>query len=64
MNSCPNCSSESYIKSGMVNNRQLFKCKECNYYFSVNKLGKKIDDVTIIEEIKELYIVNRVGIHQ
>lgn len=55
MNSCPNCSSESYIKSGIVNNRQRFKCKDCNYYFSVNKLGKKIDDYYVNKAL-QLYL--------
>lgn len=41
---CPNCNSDHYIKSGIVNNRQRYKCKDCNYYFSVNKLGKKINE--------------------
>lgn len=40
---CPNCSSDSYVKSGIVNDRQRYKCKDCGYYFSVNKIGKKID---------------------
>ena len=55
MNSCPNCSSESYIKSGIVNNRQRFKCKECSYYFSVNKLGKQIDDYYVNKAL-QLYL--------
>lgn len=55
MNSCPNCSSGSYIKSGIVNNRQRFKCKDCNYYFSVNKLGKKIDDYYVNKAL-QLYL--------
>ena len=55
MNSCPNCSSESYIKSGIVNNRQRFKCKKCGYYFSVNKLGKQIDDYYVNKAL-QLYL--------
>ncbi|MEN8787518.1 MAG: helix-turn-helix domain-containing protein [Flavobacteriales bacterium] len=55
MNSCPNCSSESYIKSGIVNNRQRFKCKECGYFFSVNKLGKQIDDYYVNKAL-QLYL--------
>jgi len=41
---CPNCGSDAYTKSGIVNDRQRYKCKSCGYYFSVNKVGKKIDD--------------------
>ncbi|QKX07227.1 IS1 family transposase [Aquimarina sp. TRL1] len=44
INSCPNCNAREYIKSGVIANRQRYKCKKCNYYFTVNKLGKKIDD--------------------
>ncbi len=44
MKFCPSCSSENQIKSGVVNGRQRYKCKDCNYYFTVNKIGKKIDD--------------------
>ncbi len=42
INLCPNCNSNTHIKSGIINNRQRYKCKICNYYFTVNKLGKKI----------------------
>lgn len=44
ISNCPNCNSDDYVKSGIVNHRQRFKCKSCQYYFTVNKLGKKIDD--------------------
>jgi hypothetical protein len=55
MDSCPNCSSENYIKSGVVNDRQRYKCKDCNYYFTVNKLGKKIDDYYVNKAL-QLYL--------
>ena len=41
---CPNCNSDKYVKSGIINNRQRYKCKSCGYNFTVNKIGKKIDD--------------------
>ena len=43
INACPNCGSEQFVKSGIINKRQRFKCKSCNYFFSVNKIGKSID---------------------
>lgn len=52
---CPNCSANSYIKSGIVNNRQRYKCKNCNYFFSVNKMGKKIDDYYVNKSL-QLYL--------
>lgn len=55
INSCPNCSSESYVKSGIVGNRQRYKCKSCNYYFTVNKIGKKIDEYYVNKAL-QLYL--------
>lgn len=52
---CPNCSSESYTKSGIVNNRQRYKCKSCGYFFSVNKMGKRIDDYYVNKAL-QLYL--------
>ena len=53
--SCPNCSSNEYIKSGVVNKRQRYKCKKCNYFFTVNKIGKKIDDYYVNKSL-QLYL--------
>ena len=55
VNSCPNCSSERYVKSGVVNKRQRYKCKDCGYFFSVNKIGKKIDDYYVNKSL-QLYL--------
>ncbi|QJP34736.1 IS1 family transposase [Nonlabens sp. Ci31] len=52
---CPNCNSDRNIKSGIVNNRQRYKCKECQYFFSVNKIGKKIDDYYVNKSL-QLYL--------
>ncbi|MCB0432312.1 MAG: IS1 family transposase, partial [Mangrovimonas sp.] len=52
---CPNCGSDSYIKSGIVNDRQRYKCKSCGYYFTVNKLGKQIDDYYVNKAL-QLYL--------
>ena len=52
---CPNCSSDRYIKSGIVNDRQRYKCKKCHYYFSVNKIGKQIDDYYVNKAL-QLYL--------
>lgn len=52
---CPNCGSKKYIKSGIVSNRQRYKCKSCNYFFSVNKIGKKIDDYYVNKAL-QLYL--------
>ena len=55
VNLCPNCNSDNYIKSGIVNNRQRYKCKSCGYFFSVNKMGKKIDDYYVNKAL-QLYL--------
>lgn len=52
---CPNCGSNTFIKSGIVNDRQRYKCKSCGYYFSVNKVGKKIDDYYVNKAL-QLYL--------
>ncbi|MEO1096272.1 MAG: helix-turn-helix domain-containing protein, partial [Bacteroidota bacterium] len=31
---------------------QRFKCKKCYYYFTVNKLGKTIDDYYVIKALQ------------
>ncbi len=52
---CPNCQSDFYIKSGVIKDRQRYKCKKCNYYFTVNKLGKKIDEYYVNKSL-QLYL--------
>ena len=55
MKICPSCSSENQIKSGIINGRQRYKCKDCNYYFTVDKIGKKIDDYYVNKAL-QLYL--------
>ena len=55
MQNCPNCQSDKIIKSGIVNDRQRFKCKSCGYHFTVNKLGKQIDDYYVNKSL-QLYL--------
>ena len=35
MQECPRCKSNLFIKSGIVNQRQRYKCKEYAYHYSV-----------------------------
>lgn len=53
--SCPNCNSDRYIKSGVVNDRQRYKCKSCDYFFTVNKQGKQIDGYYVNKAL-QLYL--------
>ena len=52
---CPKCQSHSYVKSGIIKGRQRFKCKDCNYYFTVQKLGKRIDNYYVVKAL-QLYV--------
>lgn len=55
VDACPNCASDKYIKSGVINDRQRYKCKGCGYFFTVNKVGKKIDDYYVNKAL-QLYL--------
>jgi transposase-like protein len=52
---CPKCQNNQIVKSGIVKNRQRYLCKPCNYFFSVNKIGKKIDDYYVTKAL-QLYL--------
>ena len=52
---CPKCSSQELIKSGVIKERQRFRCKQCSYSFTVLKEGKKIDPYYVIKAL-QLYI--------
>jgi hypothetical protein len=55
VSACPKCQNEQIIKSGIIKDRQRFYCKKCNYYFTVNKLGKQIDSYYITKSL-QLYL--------
>lgn len=52
---CPQCQSEDIAKSGVVKGRQRFRCRSCNYHFTVLKQGKNIDPYYVIKAL-QLYI--------
>ncbi|MFY8034498.1 MAG: transposase [Flexibacteraceae bacterium] len=52
---CPKCQSYRVVKSGIVSDRQRFKCKSCTYYFTVDKIGKQIDSYYVTKAL-QLYI--------
>ena len=35
MSSCPKCSHDIYVKAGKAKGRQRYKCKGCNYHYTV-----------------------------
>lgn len=52
---CPKCQSDDYVKSGVVKERQRFRCKACGYFFTVLKQGKSIDPYYVVKAL-QLYI--------
>jgi len=52
---CPRCNSQNAVKSGIVGKRQRFKCKNCQYNYTVSKLGKAIDNYYVVKAL-QLYI--------
>mgnify|MGYP000703356881 CR=1 FL=1 len=52
---CPKCQNNHIIKSGIINSKQRYLCKKCNYFFTVNKIGKKIDDYYVTKAL-QLYL--------
>ena len=54
-NSCQKCQQKNVVKSGIVNERQRFLCKDCHYYFTVKKLGKQIDSYFVTKAL-QLYL--------
>lgn len=52
---CPKCQDDAIVKSGVIKGRQRYLCKNCNYYFTVNKIGKKIDNYYVTKAL-QLYL--------
>lgn len=52
---CPKCQGNQIVKSGIIKDRQRYLCKSCQYYFTVNKIGKKIDDYYVTKAL-QLYL--------
>lgn len=52
---CPKCNSNVIVKSGIVKERQRYRCKMCNYFFTVNKIGRKIDEYYVVKAL-QLYL--------
>ena len=55
LNQCPKCNSTKQTKSGIVQGRQRYRCKDCGYNFTVQKLGKRIDDYYVVKAL-QLYV--------
>ena len=40
MDCCPKCKCKFFCKDGIVQNRQRYLCKDCQYRFTVERVGK------------------------
>jgi len=49
---CPKCRSSQLTKSGVVKERQRYRCKDCGYHFTVEKEGKAIDPYYVIKALQ------------
>lgn len=52
---CPKCNSIKIVKHGIVKGRQRYKCKNCNYHFTVFKIGKELERIYIVRSL-QLYL--------
>ncbi|MEZ0484153.1 IS1/IS1595 family N-terminal zinc-binding domain-containing protein [Fibrella aquatica] len=52
---CPKCQSVDAVRNGIIAGRQRFKCKQCAYNFTVDKVGKGISTYYVIKAL-QLYI--------
>ncbi|MFN4147870.1 MAG: IS1 family transposase, partial [Runella sp.] len=52
---CPKCESLDLSRNGIIKQRQRFKCKNCGYNFTVEKIGKGISSYYVIKAL-QLYI--------
>ncbi len=53
---CPSCGAgDRFVKSGVVKDRQRYLCKGCGYHFSVQKMGRSIDQYYVIKAL-QLYM--------
>ena len=52
---CPKCDSKIITKNGVLNEKQRYKCGQCKYNFTVEKLGNNIDSYYVVKAL-QLYI--------
>ena len=52
---CPKCNATEATKSGIIAGRQRYKCKSCGYHFSVEKIGREVDNYYVIKAL-QLYL--------
>jgi len=49
---CPKCDSKEATKSGILNERQRFRCKSCGYHYTVAKLGREVNPYYVVKALQ------------
>ncbi|QJD81384.1 IS1 family transposase [Spirosoma rhododendri] len=52
---CPKCDATEAVRNGIVGGRQRYRCKNCDYNYTVDKVGKGINTYYVIKAL-QLYI--------
>lgn len=52
---CPKCGSTEAVRNGIINKRQRFRCRQCQYNYTVDKAGKSISSYYVVKAL-QLYI--------
>lgn len=52
---CPKCNSKEATKSGIIIDRQRFKCRQCGYHYTVAKVGREVNPYYVVKAL-QLYI--------
>jgi len=60
---CRRCGSELHCKDGIVKNRQRFKCKDCNYRYTVEKKSNvKSEETKLLPNVAILWRATRLSL--
>ncbi len=50
--SCPKCNHAEATKSGVINERQRYRCRACGYHYTVQKEGRAIDSYYVVKALQ------------
>ncbi|ARK12371.1 IS1 family transposase [Fibrella sp. ES10-3-2-2] len=52
---CPKCQSTTAVRNGIIAGRQRFRCKQCTYNFTVDKVGRSTSTYYVVKAL-QLYL--------
>jgi transposase-like protein len=52
---CPKCGSQEYTKNGIVSGRQRYRCKQCQYNYTVTQKSNAITE-TLRRRVLQTYL--------